>query len=73
MTYRQVYKVTDNTLVITLPYGFKDKQVVVTIDDMAGGIKDKMTLMKQAAQDPLYLADLNEVNEDFKNIDHETL
>jgi hypothetical protein len=73
MTYRQTYKVTDNTLVITLPLAFKDKQVVVTIDDMAGGQKDKWSLMKQAAQDPLYLADLNEVNDDFKNIDHETL
>lgn len=65
MTYRQVYKVTDNTLVITLPLGFKDRQVTVTIDDMLSAQKDKLALMQQAVQDPLYMADLNEVNEDF--------
>ncbi len=73
MTYRQTYKVTDSTLVITLPPGFKDKQVVVTVDDMPPGQKDKLSLMKQASQDPLFLADLNEVNDDFNSIDHETL
>jgi len=73
MTYRQVYKVTEDRLTITIPPAFKDKQVTVTIDDMANGQKDKLSLMKQAARDPLYLADLNEVNDDFKNIDHETL
>ena len=69
MTYRQTYKVTDNTLVITLPLAFKDKQVVVTIDDMGVERKDKLSLMKQASIDPLYLADLNEVNNDFSNIE----
>lgn len=68
-----MFKVTDNKLVITLPPGFKDKEVVVTIDDMPNGQKDKLLLMRQAAQDPLYLADLNEVNDDFKTIDHETI
>lgn len=73
MTYRQVLKVTENTLIITLPLAFKDKQVVVTIDEMAGVQNDKFSLMKLASQDPLFLADLNEVNDDFKHIDHETL
>jgi len=73
MTYRQTIRVTDNTLVIKLPYEFKDKQVVVTVDDMGSSQKDKLSLMQQAAQDPMYLADLNDVNDDFKNIDHETL
>lgn len=69
MTYRQTYKVTDNTLVITLPFAFRDKQVVVTIDDMGVERNDKLSLMKQASLDPLYLADMNEVNEDFKKAD----
>lgn len=29
--------------------------------------------MKQAAEDPLFLEDMNEVNTDFNLIDHETL
>jgi hypothetical protein len=73
MTYRQTVKVTDGTVVIKLPYEFKDKQVVVIVDDMAGVQKDKLSLMQDAARDPMYLADLNDVNDDFKNIDHETL
>lgn len=32
-----------------------------------------LELMKQAASDPLYLADLQEVSEDFAPIDHETI
>jgi hypothetical protein len=66
MTYKQTYTVTDNTLVITLPLAFKDKQVVVTIG-FGCGQRDKLSLMKQASLDPLYLADMNEVNDDFKN------
>ena len=73
MVYRKVYKVTNGSLNITIPPAFKDKQVVVTIDDAPVSQKDKLSLMEKAANDPLYLADLNEVNDDFKGIDHETL
>jgi hypothetical protein len=73
MVYRQVYKVIDNRVVVTLPAAFKDKQVVVTVDDIPASQSDKLALMKQAAHDSLFLAGLNEVNDDFKNIDHETL
>ena len=73
MTYSQLYKLTDNKLVITLPAGFKNKQVRVTIDDTPTIEKDKIALMKLAAKDPLYLSDLKEVNNDFEGIEHETL
>jgi len=73
MTYRQVYTVTDNRVVIILPSAFKDKQVVITVDDTLNTQKDNMALMSIAASDPQYLADLNEVNDDFNSIDHETL
>jgi len=73
MTYRQVFTVKDNKLVLDLPAGFKDKQVVVTVDDMPVTTLDKIALMRQAANDPLYLADLQEVNDDFRHIEHETL
>ena len=73
MTYTQFYKVTDNKVVITLPPGFSNKQVRVTVDDKLTGDKDKIAMMMQAANDPLYLSDLKEVNDDFEGIEHETL
>lgn len=72
MTHSQLYKVTDNQLVITLPPAFRNKQVRVTIDDAVVIGTDKMALMKQAAKDPLFLADLKEVNDDFEGIEHES-
>jgi len=73
MTYRQVYRVTDNTVIITLPAGFKNKQVVITVDDVAADNNDKLSLMRKASKDPMYLSDMKEVNDDFGPIDHETL
>jgi len=77
MTYSQLYKITDTQLIITLPAFFKDKQVMVTVDDIviskASPANEKMALMKVAAQDPLYLSDLKEVNDDFGSFEHETL
>ena len=73
MTYSQFCKVTDSKLVITLPPAFKNKQVLVTVDDKVTGEKDKIALMKLAAKDPLFLSDLKEVNNDFEGIEHETL
>jgi hypothetical protein len=70
MTLTKLYKVTDNQLIITLPIGFKDKQVLVTIDDKPSLNKDKISMMKLAAKDPLYLSDLQEVNDDFEGIEH---
>ena len=66
ITLTKVYKVTDNQLIITLPVGFKDKQVLVTIDDKPSLNEDKISMMKLAAKDPLYLSGLQEVNDDFE-------
>jgi len=68
MTHSQLYKVTDTQLVITLPAGFKNKQVMVTIDDKPSVNKDRIARMKIAAKDPLFLSDLHEVNDDFEGI-----
>ncbi len=73
MTLTKLYKVTDNQLIITLPIGFKDKQVLVTIDDKPSLNDDKISMMKLAAKDPLYLSDLQEVNDDFEGIEQDTL
>ena len=73
MIHTQQYKVLDTRLVITLPGSFKNKRVIVTITDVPDKVQDKMALMKMGAVDPLFLADLKEVNDDFESIEHETL
>ena len=73
MTYSQIYKISDTKLIITLPAGFQNKEVLVTVADVANSNTDKKAMMKLAASDPLYLSDLKEVNDDFEAIEHETL
>ncbi len=71
MTHSRLYKVTDTKLVIELPPGFRNKEVLVTVDDHPATGNDKIALMKQAAKDPLFLSDMNEVNEDFEGVEHD--
>lgn len=66
MTHSHLHKVDDTQLVITLPEAFKNKQVRVTIDDRLTPEDEKLALMKLAASDPLFLADMNDVNDDFE-------
>jgi len=75
MTFKQTYEIQkDNQLLINLPDGFKKKKrVMVIIEDIKEEQEDKFKLMKKAAKDPLFLADIEEVNEDFKNIDKELI
>ncbi len=73
MTHSLVYKVTDTKLVINLPPAFRNKQVLVTIDDKPEAGADKIALMKLAIKDPLFLSDLKEVSDDFDGIEHEIL
>ena len=46
----------------------QDKQVDYHVDNT-----EKMELMKQAASDPLFLADMKEINDDFKAVDAENI
>ena len=75
MTYTQTYEIQkNNQLLINLPDGFKKrKRVKVIIEDYDDEMEDKIKLMKKASKDPLFLADIEEVSEDFKNIDKEIL
>jgi hypothetical protein len=70
MTLRQIYTVKNNRLTIDLPAGMKNrKRVMVTVEDVVGSHDEKLLMMAEAAKDPLFLADLEEVNDDFKDID----
>ncbi len=75
MTYTQTYEIQkNNQLLINLPDGFKKrKRVKVIIEDYDDEMEDKIKLMKKASKDPLFLADIEEVSEDFKVIDKEQI
>lgn len=75
MTYRQTYDVLNNNqLLIQLPDIFKNrKKVVIIIEDENEEYEKKIKLLSQASNDPIFLADINEISNDFKNIDKETL
>ncbi|MBI4648480.1 MAG: hypothetical protein HY738_18340 [Bacteroidia bacterium] len=75
MTYKQTYEIQNkNHLLIHLPKFFKNrKKVVVIIEDEKEEHTKKIKLLKQALKDPIFLADIIEISEDFKNIDKEAL
>ncbi|MCF8245975.1 MAG: hypothetical protein K9J37_14960 [Saprospiraceae bacterium] len=74
MVLRQVFDVINNQVVITLPTEFRGKKKVwVTVDDQVELHLKKMELMRMAASDPLFLADIKEVEEDFSLTDNEQL
>jgi hypothetical protein len=61
MTYKQVCKVT------------KKQQVTVVIEDVIDTKAQKLEQLKAALNDPLFLADIKEVQNDFDAVDPETL
>jgi molybdopterin biosynthesis enzyme MoaB len=72
MTLRQVYTVENNQLVITLPDSFKGKRTLtVTVEDSIDTNLEKLNLLAQAANDPLFISDVKEIAEDFKTSDTE--
>ena len=72
MTLRQIYTVENNQLVITLPDSFKGKnRLLVTVEDSADTTSEKLRLLAQASTDPLFISDIMEISEDFKNSDTE--
>ena len=74
MTLRKIVDIINNQLILTLPESFKGKQkVLVIVDDNLEIKSDKMSLLKLAATDPLFLADIEDIKNDFGSIDHETL
>lgn len=74
MAHKQVCKVTNNQVVINLPPNFVNKQqVIVVIEDVFDTKAQKLEKLKAALNDPLFLADIKEVQNDFDTEDHETL
>jgi hypothetical protein len=74
MTFRQVCTVHNNQVVITLPTGFaQHKMVTVVVDDATDERAQKMALMQNAVNDPLFLADVKCVQSDFDAFEHDNL
>ena len=74
MTVRQVYNISNNQLVIELPEKFKGKEkVMVTLDDHVDSKVEKLSILQKASEDPLFISDIKEINDDFGAIENETL
>lgn len=74
MTYKIICPVKDNKVIVTLPPDFADiKQVTVYVNDDVDIRSQKLEILKMASTDPLFLADVKEVKEDFDSADRETL
>lgn len=74
MTYRIVCPVNNNQVIVTLPPDFiNKKQVIVVVDDQVDTKAKKLEQLKMASSDPLFLADIKEIHDDFDSIDQETL
>jgi|TARA_R100000027_G_C2197850_1_gene78969 hypothetical protein len=72
--FKKKYKVKDNQLIIDLPNTFDEiSSVIVTIEEDLNDHQKKIELMKKASKDPLFLADIKEVNNDFKFADSDAL
>jgi hypothetical protein len=74
MTFEKAYDIHNNQLVINLPEKFKTrKRVKVIIEDIDEERELKIEMLKKATKDPLFLADIADVNSDFEYSDRELL
>jgi hypothetical protein len=63
----------DLALLLSFAKRLKVHIVSVVTNEAKTPIDNRRTLMQQAANDPLFLADIAEVSNDFKHIDRELL
>ena len=72
---KQIMEIPANReLVIQLPaeaLAHEKVEVIVLFQPQSGSDSDKQAAMREAMNDPLFLADMNEVMEDFRHVDVE--
>ncbi len=73
MTWKKTVKVDNQQIILDLPAAFRSKTVTVVVEDVADEREEKLKMMREAAVDPLYMADMADVQNDFLTIDGETL
>jgi hypothetical protein len=73
MTFEKIYDIQKNIqLVINLPDRFRSKKRVrVVIEDVDDNRDEKISLLKKAANDPVFLSDIAEIDSDFRYSDNE--
>ena len=71
MTASQVYSTNNNQIIIDLPEKFRGKEkLLITIDDHIETKSEKLLKLKDAQNDPLFLADIEEIEKDFEAIEN---
>lgn len=74
MTFEKTYELKNNELTIILPKKFKSiKRVRVIVEEMESERELKLKLLKKAATDSLFNADIEEIKEDFQFSDKEAI
>jgi len=74
MTLRIICEVKNNQVSLTLPADFShDGKVTVIVDDQIDNKIKKMDLLKAASIDPIFLADIKEIQDHFDIIDSDSL
>ena len=67
MTWTKVIDLRQTELVLTLPEGFSSKKVRVVVEDLGESRVAKIEQMKAAEPDPLFQADIDEIQADFRH------
>lgn len=73
MTWTRIIDVKEAEVVLKLPADFKNRKVLIRVDDIDGKHAGKLNQMQQAATDPLFLADIAEVQADLQGVDGESV
>jgi hypothetical protein len=75
MLMKQIYNINHKMqILVNIPENFKSKgKVLIILDDSVDKSIEKMELMKSAQNDPLFQSDIEDILEDFKVIDAESL
>jgi hypothetical protein len=67
MTFEKTYEIKNNELNIKLPKKFKSiKKVRVIVEEVESDRAKKLNLMKKAVSDPLFNADVEEINSNWE-------
>jgi len=72
MTFEEIYEIKNNEISIKLPKKFKSvKKVRIIIKELESERDIKIKLLKKAVTDPLFNADIEEIENDFHFSDKE--
>ena len=74
MTFEKTYELKNNELTIILPRRFKSiKRVRVIVEELESEREQKLKLLRNAATDSIFNADIEEIKEDFRFSDKEAI